>query len=101
MVPRQGNAMAEIPASLTASTWSLIILRNGDATTIPRSLLSKDNYGQHGQDKLVVLIHPEDPIPSSQVGGALLQSTLLFYANYNSKRRLATSLSLGERSEPL
>ena len=40
MVPRQGNAMAEIPASLIASTWSLIVLCNGDATTIPRSFSS-------------------------------------------------------------
>ena len=37
MVPRQGNTMAETPASLIPSSWSLIILRNSDATTIPRS----------------------------------------------------------------
>ena len=31
MVPKQGDAMAEMPASLIASTWSLMILRNADA----------------------------------------------------------------------
>ena len=36
MVPRQGNAMTEMTASLIASTWLLIIVRNGDATKIPR-----------------------------------------------------------------
>ena len=39
MVPWQGNAMAEMPASLIASTWSSITLCNGDAITIPCSFL--------------------------------------------------------------
>ena len=39
MVQLQGNAKAEMSASLIALTWSFIIPRNSDATTIPRSLL--------------------------------------------------------------
>ena len=44
MVPRYGNAMTQMPASVVAWTWSLIILRNGDATTIPRSFLCRLNF---------------------------------------------------------
>ena len=136
MVPRQGNAMAEMSASLVASSWSLTILCNGDATTIPRSFLfvwvsllrttaefnfshnpweeqpqrpfapvnpkqpgaallfawklcqtvvkpafhslhfdTKDNYGQHGQRKLV--LYPKF------TSRWRFQSMLFFYANYN------------------
>ena len=44
MVPRQGNAVTEMQASLIASTWSLITLRNGDATTFPRSFVSSFDH---------------------------------------------------------
>ena len=139
MVPRQCNAMAEMPVSLIASTRSLIILRNGDATTIPCSFVfvwvslprttaklnfsentwqeppqhpfapvnpkqpgaallwvriclkiapnsrhslhpdTKDNYGQHGQHKLVACLHPKF---SSRRRFRLM--LFFFNANYNS-----------------
>ena len=34
MVPRQGNAMTEMPASLITSTWSLIIQSNPDNSNL-------------------------------------------------------------------
>ena len=44
MVPLYGNAMTQTPASLIAWTWSLIVLRNGDATTILRSFLRRLSF---------------------------------------------------------
>ena len=80
MVPRQGNAMAEVPASLIASTWSLVILSNGGATTIPRSFLfvlvslprttAKLNYSQNPWEEPPQ--HPFAPVNAKQPGSALL-----------------------------
>ena len=80
MVPRQGNATAEMPASLIASTWSLIILGNGDATTIPRSFFfvwvslprttAKLNFSQNTWEELPQ--HPFAPVNPKQPGAALL-----------------------------
>ena len=53
MVPRQGNAVTEMQASLIASTWSLITLRNGDATTFPRSFVSSFDHEFHCREQLL------------------------------------------------
>ena len=80
MVPQQGNAMAAMPASLIASLWSLLILRNGDATTIPRSFpfvwvslprtTAKLNFSQNPWEEPPQ--HPFAPVNPKQPGATLL-----------------------------
>ena len=85
MVPWQGNAMAEMPASLIAPTWSSIILCNGDAITIPCSFLfvwlslarttAKLNFSQNPREEPQQ--HPFAPVNPKQPGAALLSTHLL------------------------
>ena len=96
MVPRQGNAMAEMPASLIALTWSSIILCNGDAITIPRSFLfvwlslvrttAKLNFSQNPREEPPQ--HPFAPVNPKQPGTALLWARICLKFVPNSRQSL-------------
>ena len=96
MVPRQGNAMTEMPDFLIASTWSFITLCNGDATTIPRYFLfvwvslpgtnAKFNFSQNPWEEPPQ--HPFAPVNSKQPGAALLWARICLKIVPNSGQSL-------------